>query len=177
MEVKTNGQVKAIIPIPKDYRPDERAAIAQDIIDYLIERTREGKGEGGKKFSGTYSESYAKSLEYKLSGKKKGRIDLTLTGEMLDSLLILTEKSGELVIGYEKDDEVNGRAEGNILGSYGGDPNPKRARNFLALTDKEIRAILARYPLDDKEERRAAVSDSIKAGELARSYLGIDDDE
>ena len=165
--------MKAIIPIPKDYRPDKRAAIAQDIIDYLIERTREGKGEGGKKFPG-YSDSYKKSLDFSIAGKGS-TVDLTLTGEMLDSLAILNEKSGELVIGYEKDDEVNGRAEGNILGSYGGDPNPKRARNFLALTDKEIRAILARYPLDDKEERRAAVNDSIKAGELARSYLGYDD--
>ena len=83
---------------------------------------------------------------------------------MLDTLKVLETKKGQIVIGFDKDDPVNDRAEGNILGSYGGDPDPKKARNFLDVSDKEIANILKDYPLDNVRERL----NNLSAAELAR---------
>jgi hypothetical protein len=58
---------------------------------------------------------------------------------MLESIQLLSHKSGEIVIGFDKsDDELNGKAEGNILGSYGGEPNKKKARDFLGMPKDEL---------------------------------------
>lgn len=137
-------------------------SIAEDLVDFIVERTKDGKGKDGKPFPG-YSESYKKSLDFKIAGKGN-TVDLTLTGEMLDTLKVLEAKKGKIVIGFEEGDEVNGRAEGNILGSYGGDPNPKKARNFLDVSDKEIANILKDYPLDNVRERL----NNLSAAELSR---------
>lgn len=132
------------------------------MVDFIVERTKEGKGRDGKPFPG-YSESYKRSLDFKIAGKGS-TVDLTLTGEMLDTLKVLDAKKGKIVIGFEADDPVNDRAEGNILGSYGGDPNPKKARNFLDVSDKEVANILANYPLDNIRERL----NNLSAAELSR---------
>ena len=96
-----------------------------------------------------YSDSYAKK-----KGVGEDDVDLVLSGELMDKLKVLKTKPGEITIGYEKGDDVNDKAEGNILGSYGRDPNPKKARDFLGLTRNDLMSIVDIYrgKSDDGEE-------------------------
>lgn len=148
-------QQKIAVTIPKYYGPLERQAIAQDVIDFIVERTRKGKAPDGSNFPGTYSKGYRGSLDYKIAGKpKSGRpIDLTLSGEMLDSLALLNHGKGALTIGYERGDPINGKVEGNRLGTYGSDtPKPKLARDFLGINKDDLKKILEKYPKEDAKE-------------------------
>lgn len=137
--------------------------IASDIIDFIIERTKSGKGMDGERFPG-YSSEYKKSLEFKIAGKTN-KVDLTLSGEMLDSLEIIEAKSGKIKIGYSKSNDMSGRAEGNILGSYGGKPNASKARNFLELSPKELSRIIQKVG-ELPESVQVDISKAAKQGAL-----------
>jgi hypothetical protein len=160
------AQVKQTIKIPTEYNQRTARAIANDLVEFIVDRTKEGKGKDGRRFP-KYSKSYMDSLDFEIAGKDS-TVDLTLTGEMLDTLQVLSAQRGEIVIGFPEGSDVNGRAEGNILGSYGGDPNPSRARNFLDVSDKEISRIAAQYPLDNIQERLRNLDTTELARILAR---------
>ena len=151
-----------MIKIPEQYNQRTAKTIANDLLEFIVDRTKQGKGKDGKDFP-DYSKTYKESVDYRIAGKD-GTVDLTLSGEMLDSLTVLSAGRGQIVLGYPEGDPNNGKAEGNILGSYGGQPNKKRARNFLDLSEKEIASILKDYPLDAMRERL----DNVSAAELAR---------
>jgi hypothetical protein len=62
---------------------------------------------------------------------------------MLAAISLLKDRRDRLEIGFKKSDpDENARAEGNILGSYGGEPNEKRARDFLGISEVELRKII-----------------------------------
>ena len=136
--------------IPNSLSEATATQIAEDLIDFIIDRTKEGKGKDGKKFP-KYSKAYMESLDFSIAGKSS-LVDLTLSGEMLDSMEIVSIKKGGIIIGYKDNNPMAGRAEGNILGSYGGSPDSKKARNFLALSSKEIDSVLSDYPVNDVSE-------------------------
>lgn len=142
---------RTTIQIPKDLKPKQRQAIALEVIDFIVERSKSGKDKNGKAFP-KYSAGYANSQDFKNAGKSKGKVNLTLSSEMLNSIELLKDKAGELVIGFDKsDDELNGKAEGNILGTYGKDtPNPSKARDFLGIQEKDLNKILKNYVSDDE---------------------------
>jgi hypothetical protein len=125
-------------------------ALGKEIVEFIRQRTESGIGvkETGRGFKNAsfppYSKIYKQSLDYKIAGKS-GNVNLTLSGDMLIALDVLSHKKGSVVIGYEKGSEENDRAEGNILGSYGGSPNPRRARNFLGISDADLATILEKY--------------------------------
>ena len=140
--------------------------VGEDLIDFIRDRTSKGLGKDNKPFP-KYSKAYKESFEFKVAGKTN-TVDLELTGEMMDSLIVLSVKKGEIEIGYPPDSPVNGRAEGNILGSYGGDPDPSKARNFLALSEKEVKSVTDKYPVDQVSERL----ENLTVAELARILAG-----
>ena len=153
------------IKISKSYSALERRAIARDIIEYIRDRTQQGKGKGGKKWSGSagrYSQSYQKSLDFQLK-KNKGVVNLTLSSDMLTAIELLKNKRGEISIGVPFGAEEWGRAKGNILGTYGqSKPISGKQRPFLDLSASEVKKILAKYPLDEK---RAQNIDELKTQE------------
>jgi hypothetical protein len=156
------GQVKTTIVLGSEFDNEEAKVIADEVLSYIVERSKSGKGKDGKAFP-AYSKSYINSLDFKIAGKKASKIDLTLSGEMLDSLKVLMANKNKIVIGYEKGDPVNNKAEGNILGSYGGEPNPKKARNFLELSGKELTKIIEQLdilPADVQQSISRASNDS-----------------
>lgn len=106
-----------------------------------MDRTQAGKDKDGKPFK-KYSKAYAESLDFQNAGKSKNKIDLTLSGDMLAALTLLDERDGKLKIGYEKGSDEEGRAEGNILGSYGGEPDKSKARDFLGIKSRELQRII-----------------------------------
>lgn len=135
-------QQKISLPIPPKTTKDEKIAIADAVIEFIRERTESGKDKNGKKFP-AYSKEYVKSLDFKIAGKSKGNVNLTLSGDMLAALKLLSVKEDKIIIGYEAGSDENDRAEGNILGSYGGDPKQSKARDFLGINPKVYTDIVA----------------------------------
>lgn len=125
--------IREKIIIPKTFKPKERVKIAEVVIDHIINRSVAGLDKNNKKFP-AYSKKYADRKNVGVSD-----VDLILSGEMLESIQLLNHKSGEIIIGFDKTDkELNGKAEGNILGSYGREPNKKKARDFLGMPKDEL---------------------------------------
>jgi len=127
---------------------DQRREVADLAIERIYDRSNEGKHLSSD-FRRVidmpkYSDAYAASLDFKIAGKKKGKPDLQLSGDMLASIRLLKDRRDEVTIGFSAgDSENNGKAEGNMLGTYGTDtPNAKKARRFLGLTPREIKLIV-----------------------------------
>jgi hypothetical protein len=143
--------IKKTVQLPKKFDEDDAFAIGEELINFIVERTRKGKGSDGAKFP-AYSEVYKKSDAFIAAGKSN-TVDLTLSGEMLDSLKVLEASQGRVVIGFDKSDPNNDKAEGNILGSYGGDPDESRARDFMALSDAEVSKILNTLAIETEDDQ------------------------
>jgi hypothetical protein len=145
-------QQKIEIKLPKGYSSDEARAIGLDIVRRIVDRTQnENVDKDGKSFPG-YSDAYQKSLAFKIAGKSKHHVDLTLSGDLLAALDVLSASKGKVTIGIPRgDSENNGKAEGNILGTYGSKkPSRKKARNFLGLTKAELADILANHETEQE---------------------------
>lgn len=153
------NQQKFTIKVSKKYEEAERLAIGLDVIDQIVKRTQSGKDKKGKDFKqhkdkGAYSESYRKSLDFKLAGKSNNKVNLTLSGEMLGALEVLETKEGEIVIGIPENDSFNNaKAEGHITGNYGGKQTAYK-RDFLGVSRKELSEITGEYPINNNENRR-----------------------
>jgi hypothetical protein len=137
----TVTQIK--IPIPKTVKTEDLEDLGHDIVEFIRQRTESGKDKDGGRFPG-YSKGYKKSLDFKIAGKSN-KVNLTLSGDMLQALDVIATKPGEIKIGYEKGSREADRAEGNILGSYGGEAKKSRARDFLGISDKDLAKILKNY--------------------------------
>jgi hypothetical protein len=164
-------QQKIAITLPPEYSEREKTAIAQDIIDYIVKRTEEGKDKNNRNFKG-YSTGYAKSLDFKNAGKSKGDVNLKLSGDMLAALKILDIKRDKVIVGYDAGTPENGKAEGNILGTYGQKKSTGKARDFLGITSKALRdEILRRYPLSDPEKLAKRTESVIQSGDAAQEII------
>lgn len=168
-----NKWTKTTLSLPKAYSPIERVAIAQDVIDYIVERTKAGKGPGNSKWSGEagkYSAAYMKSVEFRASGKSKD-VNLKLSGDMLDAIGIINDKAGAITVGITDEDQV-GKAEGNIRGTYGKQSSIRgKARPFLSLTNDELKKILRNYPIDNRAESKAQAETVVSVSDAAKEYL------
>lgn len=127
--------------MPKGLTRAQRAEIADLAIEFMVDRTLAQRDIDGKKFP-KYSKAYTESLDFKNAGKSKNKVDLQLSGDMLAALDILENTDGKIVVGYEPGTDEEARAEGNILGSYGGEPNEKRARRFLGIKKENLQKII-----------------------------------
>jgi len=150
------------IDIPKEYRPDERRAIAAEIIDLIITRTESGLDKNNIAF-GKYSKKYA--IE-----KGQTNVDLTFSGQMLSEIKLLMEKSGKIRIGINNE-AILGKVEGNVLGTYGNSSAVTRGRDFLGIRQEDLNRLLENYPVDDKEERTERVIDLLAADIVARNIV------
>ena len=149
----------AKIPISSSYTQREREVIAEEIIDFIIERTqKQSLDKNNNKFPG-YSKSYKESLDFKVGGKTS-KVNLTLSGEMLGELKYLKGKdtTSEIAIGFPQDAALSGKVEGNRIGSYGGEAKASKARDFLGIHPDDLRKILDKYPPKDRETRGLAVA-------------------
>jgi hypothetical protein len=134
-----------IIKIPSSLSVERKKALFEAIKLWIQDRSFRGLDRNNRNFK-KYSEEYAEK-----KGVGVNDVDLTLTGEMLDSIELLGYGSDYLRIGYSVGTSVERKAEGNILGSYGRDPNPAKARDFLDISVRDLKAILADFKLTDSE--------------------------
>lgn len=135
-----------------DYSVEEREAIAIEVIDKIIKRTKQGKDKDGATFA-PYSTEYRNSQNFK-NGGKSGAVNLVLSGDMLDSISILKNAAGKVSIGFDKGSAENGKADGNIRGTFGHSKTVGPKRDFLGISDDELETILRRYPPDSKKSDR-----------------------
>lgn len=157
-------QMKTTIKIRKGYSPEQRKIIAEEIIDYIVKRSKSGKDKDEKSFP-KYSQSYKKSKDFEIAGKKGKPVNLTLSDEMLNALKLLSHRNGEITIGFDKDDDRNnGVAEGNIKGTYGNlKPLRGKKRDFLGITASKKAEIQDKYPLKNKRKLSEAVGRFLSA--------------
>lgn len=153
------------LKISKRYSEDERAAIAAEVLDYIVERTEKGKDKDGDRFP-KYTKQYSEL-------KGQGNVDLRLSGEMLESIALLANEKGKIRLGYDSGSSVAGKVEGNCIGSYGNNPNPAKARNFLGIEQAAFEKILKNYPLDDIDTRRERVQDVAAGDVVAKDLLDV----
>lgn len=135
------SQQKITLEIPRELRPAQRQQLADLVIVHIIDRSQRGIDKNDKKFP-KYSEGYIHSAEFKNAGKKPNPVNLELSGEMLTALDLLSNKAGEITIGYKRGTPENAKAEGNILGSYGRSPNPAKARDFLGIKNSKLKELV-----------------------------------
>lgn len=122
--------------------PDQKDEVADLIIERIVNRTDQGKDKNNRTFK-EYSDSYKESLDFKIAGKKGKPVNLQLSGDMLAALSVLDKTSRSVTIGFERGSEENAKADGNIRGTYGKPtPDPKKARDFLGITIKELTDII-----------------------------------
>jgi hypothetical protein len=140
------------IKISKKHGALSRVAIAKEVIDYIIKRTKDGKDKNEAAFQG-YSASYKKSLDFKIAGKSPSKVNLTLSKEMLNSLELLSHKPGEITIGYDKSNaELNGKVEGNRLGTYGNSKPVTKPRDFLGIRPIKLKNIESQFPTSKSDK-------------------------
>lgn len=167
-------QQKIVIEIPTDFDEEERSAIGKEIITFIQDRTASGLDKNNRRFP-SYSKSYIESFEFKVAGKDKGEINLALSHDMMNALDVISTSRGKIVIGYEAGSDINDRVEGNRLGSYGGNPNPKKARDFLGINKKDLSDILDNYePAAGSRSRQINMIGD--AAEQGRPFIGTDEE-
>jgi len=166
------------IKISRKYNEQERMAIAADVIEYIRDRSAKGLGPDRVPWQGQYSPGYVKSLDFKIAGKNKGLINQRLSGDMLTELSLLESDKGKIIIGYDKGSPQHGKAEGNIIGSYGKPSGRKSlARPFIKVTsDEMIKKILKNYPLDDEAKRIESVASREEAIAAIEGRVDFDDE-
>lgn len=128
--------------MPKGISKQERQEIADLVIEFIVDRTQRGLNVNGRKFP-KYSKAYLESIDFKNAGKSKSKVDLQLSGDMLAAISLLEDRDGKIVVGFAEGSDEEGRAEGNILGTYGQDePIPGKARPFLGIKPNELKKII-----------------------------------
>lgn len=118
--------------------PDDETileAIAQKAIDIIIERTQDGKDARGRPFK-KYSKAYMESDSFVGFGKS-GKVDLTLSGDMLGLMEVVKTTSTGFELGWS-DETENAKAFNHVTG----DTLPKR--DFFDL-QKQEQAELRRF--------------------------------
>ena len=130
------------IPLPTPIKDKEaQAEIGDLIVERIVERTDKGVAADGRPFP-KYSKGYMESLDFANAGKGS-TVNLQLSGDMLAALRVLSSTKNWIEVGFDKGSNENAKADGNIRGTYGSPtPNPKKARNFLGISDKELTRIV-----------------------------------
>ena len=166
--------MKTKINVPSSLNATQRRELAIDIILYIQERSIEGRDKNEDKMP-KYNEEYAE-----LKGVGVNDVDLTDSGDLLSSITLLESTTGSITIGFPKGDiELNGKAEGNIKGTYGQSlPIPGKKRDFLGIDS----IILESFINNVDDERPEITNSDIEAAarQSARDIFGdieFDDDE
>lgn len=149
------ANLKTTIKIPTGLSRERKEQLAQDILSAIVLNAKLGYDKDGNRFT-KYTKDYATE-----KGVGVRDVDLTLSGEMLDALKVIKIGRDYIDVGYDGRTKVSGKAEGNILGSYGRTPNPDKARDFLGLPEKAIKLIMQGYELTEEEKKQQYVEDNL----------------
>jgi hypothetical protein len=146
--------------------------IAQECIDYIKERTEKGLALGGQeKLKSPYSPDYAKSQAFNAAGKSKSKVNMRLSGDMLESIDIEEETNTGFKIAIVDEDQVPKAFNHQV-----GDTVPRRA--FFGITAEELKTkILPKFKndlIDIIEDEAKTQSQAIKLVEKLEFELEED---
>jgi hypothetical protein len=139
-----------------------RQQIGRDIIVYIKDRTAQGLGIG-RQVLGKYSQNYKDTREFQIAKSGESKVNLTLTGDMLNSIEIL-------------DASIAGRIEIGIDGGFEADKAEwvqEKGYNFLGVTEAELSDIVSEYQATDEDAQlaRNEIGESF-AREFLRGIFG-----
>lgn len=120
--------------------------IGQAIIDKMIKRTGEGKDIWNRPLD-KYSKDYIESNEFQDADKSPSDINMTLTGDMLSDIDILSFRGNKLTIGFNE--SVNQKKAAN---HSNGVTVPKRF--FFGITGSELDDIKRMFSDDLKQFKK-----------------------
>ena len=120
------------VDAPDDFTPGMREALGKEVVEFIRRRTESGKDKDGDRFI-KYSKAYINSKAFKIAGKSPSKVNLTLSGDMLIALDVLSHKSGSVLIGFEKGSEENARADGNV-----------QTRDFMGIKPSDLKKIIGK---------------------------------
>lgn len=123
---------------------DDKEHLAELVIKKIQDRTATGKSFYGREFK-PYSPQYVNSLEFKAYGKSKGKINMRLSGDMLELIDVLNVKGNTIKIGYDDDLQIKKAFNHNT-----GDTLPKRP--FFGVTKKEMQEIINQFKKEIGED-------------------------
>lgn len=141
-------------------------AFAQALIDKMVERTQEGRDVNGKLFP-KYSTSYVNSLPFKVFGKSKNDVNMTLTGDMLASIEPEIDQ-GKIKLSVTGSENIL-KAFAHMTG-YKGHPvlDGKPKREFFGVSDAELEKIKRKFIPDLSKE--AKKNDQIIIEKLLKAF-------
>lgn len=144
--------------------PALRRNIAESLIDIIIARTESGKGVNAAgsvvKLKSPYSQQYIDSPEFAAFGKSKSEINMKLTGSMLASTDLISDRADKLEIGIDNEDAP--KAYNHMVG----DTVPKR--EWLGLTAGDLEKVKKEYESDINADQPITVADIFSRSNLAR---------
>lgn len=120
-----------------------RRAIAQAVIDHVVDRTEQGKRAKGGGFK-PYSKEYKDSTPFAILKSPGDPINLTLTGRMLNSIDLLDETANTITYG------ISGTEAPKAYNHQVGDTVPERS--FIGITKKEFDDIIEDNFADEVDE-------------------------
>ena len=150
MALARNRETQLTLKVPDHFDAGQRADVAERVMAFIIDRSKKGYNVNGRDWSGKageYTEAYAK----KKGVSEDGPVDLSLSHDMLDGMRYFASLSprGQITVGYKKGTQLERKAEGNILGTYGQDaPIPGKARPFLDILQKDLKKIISEVDND-----------------------------
>jgi hypothetical protein len=154
----SEGQQSFIVSISDRYEAGQRALIGDDIVAFIVERTESGLDKNNRPFK-NYSASYAKSIDFKIAKKSKEDPDLTLSGDLLRSLRVLSHGRGFITIGFPSGTDENDKAAWTARPERGG-------RDLLGIMPGDLNKILAGYPVS-----QAALDQADVTGTFVNEFL------
>jgi hypothetical protein len=155
------------VTIPQEYQPEDIPIIGKRIVQFIKDRTDKGLDKNNKNFH-KYSESYIKSLDFKIAGKSSSNVNLQLTGDMIGTLDVLNTDSdkGYITIGY-KDGTENDKAAYQQENTQKGFPK----RLFLGISDKDLKQILKDNPPTQNNNLEIQVDQAINQDKVVKSIF------
>lgn len=134
-------QKKKRIAIPKDLTEEARITLANNVIEYIKERTDKNLDIDKKRFH-KYSESYINSPDFKAAGKSPNDVNLRLSNEMMESMELIDQGPGYITIGYQEGTAANDKA----VWQERSDNGPSRM--FVGISDKDLEVQIAKARID-----------------------------
>jgi len=136
--------------------PDDvflKESIGQALIDEMVRRTQDGNDLKGKPFKG-YSSAYMTKTG------KTNPPDLTLTGDMLDSLDVINVSGSKVKIGFNQSDVIPRAFNHNT-----GDTLPKR--EFFGIMREELNTVINDWK---REVNRTKVREEVTGDVLTPGF-------
>lgn len=138
------------IKVPTNWSATQRRQFARVVIREIQARTDRGLDKNGNRFKG-YSKSYINSLDFKIAGKSPSRVNLKLTGEMMNTMEVVSDAPGIVYVGYKAGTAENDKA----AWARASDNGP--SREFLGLPDSVLNKLIQdfseSFASDDRLDR------------------------